>query len=314
MKLFSTTRVPKNHALHNVKYSPDSIFDSDDVSIYVYALYYLGSLLLLITLTLVCTTSCSVNVTYLRGVPRLSNTSYWDYYFSCNTVGASLLWKVNGTRLNEFQGVDFVGKVFSGTKLSYTYTATLLSSKPTTDTQFTFDSILIVSQPGNSSLDVMCGNGSSSSRTSNVENRRGMDRNCTNSIFVEYLLTDRVVGDKTKQTSIFICGVQNSFMFWHTGTSNLLGFSEFDTVGQERRSVNEGATTVNHHGILIVLEPYLIVSVFLVTATSDVTVTCGDNQNEVSLTTIYDSSSILTVQTDPEIVSTLGKWSLYIHT
>ena len=280
----------------------------------VCAFYCLGSLLLLITLTLISTTSCSVNVAYLRGVPRLNTTSYWDYYFNCNAVGATLLWEVNGTGLDGFFSGD-LGEALSDTRPSFNYTATLLSSKPTTGGQFTFDSILIVSVPGMSSLDVVCSNGPSSNRTSNVDNGKGVENsNSMNSIFEEYLLTDNIVGDKTSQTSIFICGIQNSFMYWRTETNkNELGFSNFDNVGQERRNLEQGATTVKQQAILIGRELYLIVSVFLVTATSDVTVTCGDDQNEVSLTS--GSTSVPTVQSDPEIVSstTLGKVNLYTY-
>ena len=289
---------------YTVLLSNKVLLGSDDIN--VCAFYCLGSLLLFITLTLICTTSCTVNVTYLRGVPRLSNTSYWDYYFFCNTVGTTLLWEVNGTGLNGFLSGE-VGQAFSGSMPNFAYTASLLSSKPTTDGQFTFDSILIVSVLGSFSLDVVCRNGSSSNRTSNVYNGKGVENsNSTNSIYEEYLLTDGVVGDKTSQTSIFICEVQNSFMYWRTGTSNSeLGFSKFDNVGRTRRNLEQGATIVEEVAIITAKEPYRIVSVFLCTDTSSVTATCGYNsQNEVSLTSRYDSSSsVPTVQTDPEIVS-----------
>ena len=293
------------------------------MSVFMLVLYCLGSLLLFVTLSLISTTSCTVNVTYLRGVPRLNDSSYWDYYFFCSTTGGSLLWAVNGFGLNEFQNGDGVGQVESGTTPNYTYPnytyiATLLSLKPTTDSQFTFDSILIVSLPDMSSLDVVCSNGPSSSRTSNVEIRRDVENsNSTSSVYEEYLLTGNIVGDQTNRTSIFICGVQNSFMLWRTGTSNELAFGEFNKIGEWKQNLEPGATIVKEQAIVIAHEPYLIVSVFLVTATSDVTVTCGYNrQNEVSLTSRYDSStSVPTVQTDPEIVSstTLGKWRLYTY-
>ena len=257
-------------------------FDFDNVSLY--ALFYLGPLLILITLTLICTTSCTGNVMYLRGVPRLNDSSYWDYYFLCNTVGASLLWEVNGTRFNRFESGE-VGEALSGTLPSFTYTATLLSSKQLTDGQFTFDSILIVSVPGSSSLDVVCSNGPSSNRTSNMENGKGVENsNSTNSIFLEHLLTDNIVGDKISQTSIFICGVWNPFMYWHTGTStDVIGFFEFDNIGEERRNLEQGANTVDRLAVVIADEPYQIVSVLFVIHTANVTVTCGDNQNETYL-------------------------------
>ena len=87
-------------------------------------------------------------------------------------------------------------------------------------------------------------------------------------------------------------------------------------MGKGRQTVEPGATTVKEQTILIAEEPYRLVSVFFVTATSDVTVHCGyDSQNELSLTSWYDHNiSVPTVQTDPVIVpsTTLGKWSLYM--
>ena len=272
-------------------------------------------MLLFITLTLISTTSCTViNVTYLRGVPRLRDTSYWDYYFFCNIVGTvELLWNVNGTGLGGFHSED-VGEAFSDTRPNFTYTVTLLSAKQLTGGQFTFDSVLIVSVPGMSSLDVACTDGLSFNWTSNVYNGKGVqNNNSTNSIFLEYLLTDNIVADKSSQTSIFICGVQGVFMYWRTGTSSSeLGFSEFERVGQRRRNnLEPGATTVKEKAILIANEPYRIVSVFLVTDTSNVTATCGDNNtNEVSLSSSFNSAPMTQVQMDPETTS--SKLSLYM--
>ena len=228
-----------------------------------------------------------------------------------------MIWEVNGTGLNGFRSGE-VGQASSDITPNFTYTTTLLSSKPTTGGQFTFDSILIVSVPGSSSLDVVCSNGPSSNRTSNVDNGKDVESSTsTSSIFEEHLLTLSIAGDQGNHTHIFICGVQNAFMYWRTGTSSEVGFNEYDDVGRERQNIEEGATIVKEQAIVIAKEPYRIVSVFFVTDISDVTVTCGYNsQNEVNLTSRYDSSpSVPTVQTDPEIVSstTLGKWSLYIH-
>ena len=222
-----------------------------------------------------------------------------------------MIWEVNGTGLNGSLGGNVGDEVLSGTTPSYTYTATLLSSKPTTGGQFTFGSILIVSLPGNSSLDVVCSNGTSSNKTSNMYNGKGVENSTfTSSIFEEYFLTDDIVGDNINHTSIFICEVQDIFMYWRTGTSTSeFGFSKLDNIGEERQ-LESGATTVKAQAILIAKEPYLV-SVLFVTATSDVTVICGDNsKNELSLTSRYDSTtSVPQVQTDPEIVSstTLGK-------
>ena len=222
---------------------------------------------------------------------------------------SSCLWNVNNRTggLGGFSRGE-VGEVISSSLVnsSYNWTLTLLSSKPLTDGQFTFDSVLIVSFPDMSSLDVACTNGSSLNWTSNVYNGKGVqNNNSTNSIFLEYLLTEDIVGDKSSQTSIFICGVQGVFMYWSAGTSNgEYGFREMNNVGTTRRNnLEHNATTVKQQAILIAHEPYRIVSVFLVTDTSDVTATCGDNQKEVSLSSSFNSASMPQDQTDPETTS-----------
>ena len=65
---------------------------------------------------------------------------------------------------------------------------------------------------------------------------------------------------------------------------------------------------MEEEAILIAYDPYLIVSVFIITGSSNVTVACGDPQNEVQLSTFV-------TMTDPEITSrstTLGKLNLYM--
>ena len=72
-----------------------------------------------------------------------------------------------------------------------------------------------MSVPGSSSLDVLCSDGPSSSRTSNINNGKGVESSTfTSSIFEEYLLTEDIVRDNINHTSIFICGVENTFMYW----------------------------------------------------------------------------------------------------
>ena len=176
-------------------------------------------MLLFISLTLISTTSCSVQVTYLNGVPRLSNTSYWDYYFNCKTTGKTLIWEVNGTGLKGFLSSNVVSEVSFGViPNSVNYTAALLS-KQERDGQFIFDSILILSVSSKTTLDVACSNGPSIDRTSNIDSTDdGVIRNMSmGSVFEEYLVTVSIVGDEGN-TSIFICGVQNTTMYWRIGT------------------------------------------------------------------------------------------------
>ena len=278
-------------------------------------------MLLLITLTLISTISCTVQVTYLRGVPRLNNTAYWDYYFNGNITGNTLIWEVNGAGLSGFLSTDGVGRVSVGTLPNFNYLATLLSNQEM-DGQFTLDSVLIVSVSSKTTLDVVCSNGSSIASTSNIDSTDGVIRNMSmesvseDSVFEEYLMTERIVGDEDKQTSIFICGVQNTFMYWRGGTNNIeIGFTQFDDIGLHRQYMQQGASTVEEEAILIAREPFQIVSVLFITGSSNVTVACGDPQTEVRISTFDSATMTDSTTTDPEITSrnTLGKLNLYIR-
>ena len=259
------------------------------------------TLLQLAILTLISTTSCTVDVTYLRGAPRLSNQHFQDHYFSCNSRGLSLIWEVNETVVSGFIGGN-VPKVVSGTESNYSYTAILLSSIPRNDGQFTLGSVLIVSLPRYFLLNVICTNGRSFNSTVNRPIEMDViNKSSINSVFEEYVLTKVIVTDSFfNHTSIFICGVENAFMYWRTGTNDEIGFSYSDRVGLPRGNLESGDTTVTRQAILIAQEPYRIVSVLFVTDTSDVTVTCGYPQNEVHLTSRCQFASPSVDQTDPQ--------------
>ena len=254
----------------------------------IYALYYVGKMLysfLLLIFTFISTTSCSVEVKYLKGVPRLNNPNYTDYYFCCNIVGTALLWEVNESKLGEYTSGN-ISEVLFGQISNFNYTATLLSSTPKTNGQFTFDSVLIVSLLGSSNLDVTCWNGLvARSSTRNIDNGFGVENMYYNSSVAEdYVLTDNIVkADNVSQTSIFVCGVQNSLMYWRT-SAGTIAFGSFDGIGEHRQILEQRAVTVKQQAIVIAHEPYQIVSVLFVTDTSEVTVTCGYSRNEVELT------------------------------
>ncbi len=86
--------------------------------------------------------SVSGKLDFLTAVKR-SNTSYTDYYFSCNINGTFLLWEYNREPLSAFHTAD-VGEVWLDKRAEYTYTATLLSSQPTNN-EAEMDSILVIS-------------------------------------------------------------------------------------------------------------------------------------------------------------------------
>ena len=280
-------------------------------NIYVLLLGRMESLVLLLIIALISITSSTINVVYLRGVPRLNNSIYWDYYFGCNTVGLTLQWQVNGNPLGGFLTGE-VARTLSSTRSNFNYTTTLLSSQPTTGVQSTFDSVLIVSLLGWSSLDVTCRNGPSFFKSvNNTESKRDVENNTnTSSINLELLLAQPIVIAINHTTSVFVCGVSNQFLIWQINT-DIYAFTILDSIGQSRQTLKQNGSIVKEQGILIAHEPYPIVSVFFVTHTSDISVRCGYNQDFlqlVSTTALEDPSA----ETDPEPITTVASSKLLI--
>ena len=271
-------------------------------NIYALLLGRMESLVLLLITALISITSSTVNVVYLRGVPRLNNSTYWDYYYSCNTVGLTLQWQVNGNPLGGFLTGE-VARILSSTRSNFDYTATLLASQPTTGGQSTFDSILIVSLLGRSSLDVECLNGPSFNSINNAESRRDVENKTnTSSIYLELLLTQPMVITMNYFTSVFVCGVDNQLMIWQVNT-DIYAFTIFDSIGQSWQKQND--IIVKEQAILFAREPYQLVSVLFVMDTSDISVRCGCNQDSLELVSTTASEDPST-ETDPEPITTVA--------
>ena len=253
---------------------------------------------ILFIITLISATSGNVNVVYLRGIPRLNNLTYWDYYFSCNTEGLTLQWQVNENPLVGFSTGD-VARIFSNTRSNFNYTTNLLSSQPTTGGQFTFDSVIIVSLLGRSSLNVTCRNGPSSNSTNNAESRMDVESETIDSVSLELLLTRPLVSAVNYNTSIFVCGVDNQFMRWETNT-NIFTLRRSDRIGQNQQNLQQNDTFVRQQAILIGHEPYQIVSVLFVTDTSNVAVVCGHNTNNLQLPRENMATTQSSTATGPE--------------
>ena len=274
-------------------------------SVFNYALLLgrMESFVPLLIVDLISTTSGTVNVVYLSGVRRLNNSTYWDYYFGCDTEGLTLQWEVNGNALGGFLTGE-VAQILSSTRSNFDYTATLLSSQPTTGVQSTFDSVLIVSLLGRSSLIVTCRNGPSFFKSvNNTESKRDVENNTnTSSIYLELLLAQPIVIAKT--TSVFVCGVNNQFLIWQVN-SDIYAFTILDSIGQSWQTLKQNGSIVKEQAIVIAHEPYLIVSVLFVTHTSDISVRCGYNQDFLQLvsTTASEDPS---AETDPEPITTVA--------
>ncbi len=161
-----------------------------------------------------------VNLKFLKGVPRLSNAEYIDFYFLCyNANGNFLQWQYNGQYLTGFHEDDEVGyTVVVGHPINYM--ATLLSARTRDDSNMERNSIIMVSfigglVPGNFSI--TCSNGTHSEtvfpeQVSSVANSSlWLDNDNYNSdIILEYITSHEIVGNSN--THIFVCGTNNSWL------------------------------------------------------------------------------------------------------
>ena len=234
----------------------------------------------------------ALNVQFLKSVSRFTSP-ITDYYFCCNVKGLTLIWEVNGFGLGGFEEGQ-TAMVHSSSKGNFNYIATLLSSRLESQGQFTFDSVLIVSLPDNSStLNVTCRSDSASESTSNhdepQEKYNEPLRNHSHIIYLERIFTGIIVHNYelentsiSASTSIFVCGVQNLFQTWQASRQPY-GFDVDDRVGLNRDILSSDGATVNEQAIYLAKQPYEIVTVFLVTNHSNVTVRCASGAEERQL-------------------------------
>ena len=259
------------------------------------AIMYPSITLLILSFVICKTTATAIEVEYLSGSPRLNHSSYMDFYFRCIIENASTLqWKVNGFGLGGYFQVR-TGHILSGSRSRFDYTASLLSLQPTSiEALFTFVSVLIVSTlASHLNLDVVCSNGLASSNTSNTEPTTLHEiANYSNTVSLRYILSrDLIPNNESLFTSIFECGVNNSYLNWQAN-SNKYGFSIFDGVNQDRLFLEQGSTTFDQQAILIAKQPYPIVTVLFVRSTSDIIVKCGFPENELQLSSCFLCSNL----------------------
>ena len=224
--------------------------------------------IMLMSATTAAVSTKTVNLKYLKGVPRL-NTEYIDFYFFCNANGSFLQWQYNGQYLTGFQDEEVGYTVVVEGPINYM--ATLWSAVPIDDENKDRNSIIMVSFMGGRVPDnysMTCSNGPHfqtvfAGPVSNVTNSSLWhdDDNSNSDIVLEYVAFHKIVGNTN--IHLFVCGVNNSWLELQTNISSLIAFTINNTLGDHRFS--SPSTSLFHvQGIFVARNPFPTTSVLFV--------------------------------------------------
>lgn len=221
----------------------------------------------------------SVTLEFIKGVTRLNNTGYTDYYFCCNVVGHFLQWQYDFQPLTIFQADDEVGRSSVDIRSGFEFTVTLLSSEPVENNNKAMDSIMVISFIGEvpSSFQMTCSNGLNT-RTifagpvTNVTNTSVAIDTIGNNpeIILDYVSSGLIVRNTT--TYIFICGTGYSSQLMQANRGTPLLFTSGDSLGVHRIA-SASTYKIAEQGIFVGKTPY-IASILIVANNAGAEVSC----------------------------------------
>ncbi len=261
--------------------------------------------IMLMSATTAAVSTKTVNLKYLKGVPRL-NTEYIDFYFFCNANGSFLQWQYNGQYLTGFQDEEVGYTVVVEGPINYM--ATLWSAVPIDDENKDRNSIIMVSFMGGRVPDnysMTCSNGPHfqtvfAGPVSNVTNSSLWhdDDNSNSDIVLEYVAFHKIVGNTN--IHLFVCGVNNSWLELQTNISSLIAFTINNTLGDHRFS-SPSTSLFRVQEIFVARNPFPTTSVLFVD--SDVEVTCVSKNVQKTLHSnlFYGTRPTITTPVDSTI-------------
>lgn len=253
-----------------------------------------------------CTVICASSTTepeiiFLKGVPRLHNANYTDYYFCCNVNGEFLQWQYEDEPLSGFR-IGEAGRAIVDVRTTFEYTATLLSSEPDGELA-NLDSVLVVSFRGNhpNNFSITC-SGHLSSHTITAESVSNVEfTDDQEQVVLDHVISQRIV-NRMSITHIFLCGAKSLLQFISVNDPQI-GFGEFDYIGKDRTVLTADSNTVSIQGILIARDPFQTTTLLFVVDDADVHVACFYGQHQANLNASR-LSIISTSPLSPEINST----------
>ena len=242
-----------------------------------------------------------MKLVYLGGSHRFTETSAYDFYFSCNVRGRNLQWVINGTGYAAYHHGQILTTVpvHRESLANFNYTSTLLSLKVDGDYQ-KLDSVLFVSVQDNITINVCCVSDTGRNISSNREVPKSQSeyKQATSSdghISMFHLWDGPVVSNDGDNTRCFMCGVDFSNQFWETSNNDQLTFDTGFPLGSESNLPSIDNSVLRLQTILFAHSPKLV-SLFLVTDSTVVNVTCNAGGMSLSSTQLRIVQGTSTVE------------------
>ena len=198
-------------------------------------------------LTLILTESGEVDILFLKNEDIRGPTT--NYFFTCNVKNSqTLVWEIDGVGISEFEHLE---DVITGTLSNKSYYASLISMRNSSE-HFILDSVLIVTAPDGSTVNVTCVSNRHYKTISNQVDPRNTEnhkpiRNASVNLLPVFLTNSTIETDSHNiSTKAFTCATNSRDLLWEINTSNTteyIAFNSSSDIGtSDSRLTNEGDT------------------------------------------------------------------------
>ena len=230
------------------------------------------------------------------------------YFFCCNVRNSRILsWEINGDGIGLFDGQN-LEDVIRGSTPDYSYSASLLSLRRNSSTQFVFDSVLIISAPHELEVNVGCfsdfASNSTNNRISPLYTAVFQPQINSPLVLVPLFISDTppIVTSGNVTTGALLCGSNTSYdQSWETNT-NELAFSSYSPFGTSRNILTSSRDTLRLHAISLGHHSQLFFSILYLTDgnVSEVSCIAGRSIANVSypITSIGTTTTTTTATTE----------------
>lgn len=256
----------------------------------------------------------TLEVKYLRGVNRLNNSNFTDYYFSC-TGESNVEWEVSDACLVQFMANQTNRSVFISSS-NYNCTAALLIQD-----NITVYTILIVSTRYglvNKTLDIVCRDDTASdsasiNKMSTIQDV--LDTNQNYSVHLDFVLySNTMISNTEMQFNVLMCGTNGTPLHWEVDGPPVYSFGNEDEIGKDMVFLSDDLTLTKELAIYISSEPYSLVSVLLVLG-NNVTAKCsGIKRVELVIKPVNNAAAEITEASTQKNQATFNAAALILNT
>ena len=228
--------------------------------------------------------AADVHLEFLRNQTDVLNRSRVFAIFCCNIIeGPNLSWEIRGEGIGVFDLKNDLDRVIARNRSDYGYLATVLSRRRTGSRLYNFDSVLIVSIPNDSYVEVNC---VSNSAHASISNRgtpgheiNGGPRG-TNFLVMLPILTNATIV-RNVSTRAFFCASSSQDQLWATNANDYIRFDSDSMFGSHRGRRTTSTNSLRLQAICLGQQNQQIVSILYVTDDVVSSVQCSDNRISV---------------------------------